>query len=144
MRHKLRGIEVDMFVTNRLDWGHFVESHNFSISHLHNKLYEIINNCDCEWCDWEKRYLHENYTQSLDLSQPGAMCNAVPRYAIYRWHTARLWRSPTCRHMPPTIVLFTCRVLPFWSGRLIFVPDCPGKYILFLQTSLTLHMVIIQ
>ena len=106
MRHKLRGIEVDMFVTNRLDWGHFVESHNFSISHLHNKLYEIINNCDCEWCDWEKRYLHENYTQSLDLSQPGAMCNAVPRYAIYRWHTARLWRSPTCRHMPPTIVLY--------------------------------------
>ena len=58
-----------MFVTNRLDWGHLVAADNFSTLHLHNELYEIINN---RW-DWEKRYLHENYTKSLDLDQPIAM-----------------------------------------------------------------------
>ncbi|CAG0886727.1 unnamed protein product [Darwinula stevensoni] len=61
---------ISMFVTNRLDWGHLVDPENFETTHLHNELFEIINN---RW-DWEKRYIHPNYSQSLQedavLSQP--------------------------------------------------------------------------
>ena len=61
---------IFMFVTNRLDWGHLVDPENFETTHLHDELYEIINN---RW-DWEKRYIHPNYSQSL---QEGAVLNQV-------------------------------------------------------------------
>ena len=55
-----------MFVTNRLDWGHLVAAENFTTVHLHNELYEVVMGMG-------KRYLHENYTQTLDLSKHVAM-----------------------------------------------------------------------
>lgn len=74
----LREIEIDMIVTNRLDWGHLVNADNFSTSHLHNELYEVINN---RW-DWEKRYLHENYTHALDLASSIAMVTTINIWTI--------------------------------------------------------------
>jgi len=59
----LRKNDVYMYVTNRLDWGHLITADNFETTHLNNEMYEIQNN---RW-DWEKRYLHENYTQSLNM-----------------------------------------------------------------------------
>jgi len=35
---------------------------NFSTAHLNNELWEIENNK----YDWELRYLHQNYSQSLE------------------------------------------------------------------------------
>lgn len=37
---------------------------NFETHHFNNELYEIQNN---RW-DWEKRYLHVNYSQNLDTN----------------------------------------------------------------------------
>ena len=59
---KMRENNVDLFVTNRLDWGHLISADKFNTSHIYNELYEMVNN---RW-DWEKRYLHANYSQNLD------------------------------------------------------------------------------
>jgi len=61
--------DVYMFVTNRIDWGHLVTADNFETTHLSNEMYEISNN---RW-DWEKRYLHVNYSHSLDTEKQVAM-----------------------------------------------------------------------
>ena len=42
--------------------GHLITVDNFETTHFNNELYEIQNN---RW-DWEKRYLHVNYSQSLE------------------------------------------------------------------------------
>jgi len=58
------------FVSNRFSWGHLVSTDDFSTSHLNNELWEIENNK----FDWELRYLHKNYSQSLEenavIAQP--------------------------------------------------------------------------
>lgn len=46
-----------------------VNAENFDTSHLNNELYEITNN---RW-DWEKRYIHPNYSRNLDLNVSVAM-----------------------------------------------------------------------
>jgi len=69
----LRKNDVYMYVTNRLDWGHLITADNFETTHLNNEMYEIQNN---RW-DWEKRYLHENYTQSLNMENKVDMVNQV-------------------------------------------------------------------
>ncbi len=43
--------------------GHLITVDNFETTHLNNELYEIQNN---RW-DWEKRYLHVNYSQNLNM-----------------------------------------------------------------------------
>lgn len=50
-----------MYVTNRDWYGHLIYYDEFDMSHKHNELYEIFNNP----YDWEKRYIHPNYSQSL-------------------------------------------------------------------------------
>ena len=61
---KMRENNVDLFVTNRLDWGHLISADKFNTSHLHNELYNMKQNR----LQWEKLYLHPNYSQSLDLN----------------------------------------------------------------------------
>lgn len=51
-----------MYVSNQVDFGHLVNSESFSTDHLHNDLYEIATNK----LDWERRYLHKNYSQALN------------------------------------------------------------------------------
>ncbi|KAH3821107.1 procollagen-lysine,2-oxoglutarate 5-dioxygenase 1-like isoform X1 [Dreissena polymorpha] len=51
-----------MLVTNRDWYGHLIYYDEFETSHLHNELYEILRNP----YDWEKRYIHTNYSQSLE------------------------------------------------------------------------------
>jgi len=58
----LRSSDVFMFVTNRLNFGHLINNEAFPTSHLHNELWEIERNR----YDWEQRYLHQNYSKSLD------------------------------------------------------------------------------
>lgn len=59
---KMRENNVDMYETYRFHWGHLVSADKFSTKHLHNELYEMVNN---RW-DWEQRYLHVNYSQNFD------------------------------------------------------------------------------
>jgi len=57
-----RNRDIFMFVSNRVDWGHLVNSDNFETTHKHNELYQIFDN---RW-DWELRYLHTNWSHALN------------------------------------------------------------------------------
>lgn len=47
-----------------MDFGHLVNSENFNIRNFHPDLWQMFDN---RW-DWERAYLHENYSQSLNES----------------------------------------------------------------------------
>ncbi|XP_052759652.1 multifunctional procollagen lysine hydroxylase and glycosyltransferase LH3-like isoform X2 [Mya arenaria] len=57
----LRDKGVFMFVTNRDWYGHLINTDDVDIKRKHPELYQIFNNP----LDWERRYIHENYSQSL-------------------------------------------------------------------------------
>lgn len=54
--------DVFMYVSNRVDFGHLINAENFETHHVNNELYQIFEN---RW-DWEQRYIHENYSESLN------------------------------------------------------------------------------
>jgi len=66
----LRSKDVFMFVSNRLNFGHLINNEAFPTTNLNNELWEMERNR----YDWELRYLHPNYSNSLDaetkLEQP--------------------------------------------------------------------------
>jgi hypothetical protein len=49
--HDLRSKGVFMYISNRLEWGHLINADDFKTGHVHNELWEIINN----QFDWERR-----------------------------------------------------------------------------------------
>lgn len=51
-----------MLVTNRKDFGYLINSDDAQTGRLNIELWEIFNNP----YDWEKRYIHPNYSQSLE------------------------------------------------------------------------------
>ena len=57
-----RNNDVFMYVSNRLEFGHLVNADDFNIKNTNPDLYEIFNNK----LDWQKRYIHENYTATFD------------------------------------------------------------------------------
>lgn len=65
----MRDAEVFLYVTNRAEWGHLVSTENFDTSHLFNEMWQLTEN---RW-DWEQRYLHPNYSLSLQENSSVAM-----------------------------------------------------------------------
>ena len=57
-----------LLVSNRIDFGHLVDADGFDTSRLHSEMWQIFTN---PW-DWERRYIHENYSRALDESIPVA------------------------------------------------------------------------
>lgn len=65
----MRDNGIFLYVSNLLDYGHLVSSETYSTDRLHNDLYEIYTNRP----DWERRYLHANYSRTLNetaIEQP--------------------------------------------------------------------------
>ncbi|XP_037566970.1 procollagen-lysine,2-oxoglutarate 5-dioxygenase isoform X1 [Dermacentor silvarum] len=60
----MRDKGIFMFMTNMDNYGHLVNAETFDIRHKNPDFYEIYSNQK----DWERRYLHENYTKVLDPS----------------------------------------------------------------------------
>ena len=60
--HNLRENDIFFYVSNRLDWGHLINADDFDTSHKYNELWELVTN----QFDWENRYLHANYSKSLE------------------------------------------------------------------------------
>ena len=58
----LRAAGVFMYASNRMEFGHLIHTDGFDTSHLNNELWEIGTNR----YDWEKRYLHSNYSQNVE------------------------------------------------------------------------------
>ena len=53
-----------MYVSNRIDFGHLMNAEKWDPTNLSPELWALFDN---RW-DWEKRYLHENYSTSLNDS----------------------------------------------------------------------------
>jgi len=71
---------VHLHVTNRLDMGHLVSSESFNTKHFKPEMWEMFEN---RW-DWEARYLHPNYSQSLDENTTIAMpCPDVYWFPVF-------------------------------------------------------------
>ncbi|KAK6634906.1 hypothetical protein RUM44_000153 [Polyplax serrata] len=63
-----------MYVSNRVDFGHLINSDTYDVTRTHPDFYQILDN---KW-DWEQRYLHENYTENLNPdNQPLMPCPDV-------------------------------------------------------------------
>ncbi|XP_034933747.1 procollagen-lysine,2-oxoglutarate 5-dioxygenase isoform X1 [Chelonus insularis] len=58
--------QIFMYVSNRLEFGHLVNPEYFNTQYTNPDVYEIFNNK----YDWEKRYIHENYSSNFDLEAP--------------------------------------------------------------------------
>jgi len=65
----IRSKDIFLHVTNRLNFGHMVNNEDFPTTHLHNELWEMERNR----YDWELRYLHANYSHSLETDQKISM-----------------------------------------------------------------------
>lgn len=61
---KLREANVFQFMMNTHEFGHLVDATNYNTSQLHADFYQLEENP----LDWERAYLHENY--SLPLEEP--------------------------------------------------------------------------
>ncbi|KAL9971421.1 hypothetical protein ACROYT_G023941 [Oculina patagonica] len=62
----LRDQGIFMYATNLHEFGRLLETENYNTNHLHNDLWELFDNR----VDWEEKYIHENYSQNLNLSIP--------------------------------------------------------------------------
>lgn len=51
-----------MYTSNLQDYGHLLNGENYEITHLHNDMFSIFDNK----LDWERRYLHENWSKVLE------------------------------------------------------------------------------
>ena len=55
-----------MLASNRVDFGHLVDPVGFDTSRLHSEMWQIFAN---RW-DWERRYIHQNYSKALEENSP--------------------------------------------------------------------------
>ena len=62
----IRDNAIFIFVDNLEDFGHLVDSSTFDTSRVNPDLYEIYSNQR----DWQKRYIHPNYSLVLSGEQP--------------------------------------------------------------------------
>ncbi|KRT80915.1 hypothetical protein AMK59_4922 [Oryctes borbonicus] len=66
----LRDLDVFMFVSNRLDFGHLVNPETYDTTRMTPDMYQIFEN----EIDWEDRYIHSDYPENLNpdnkLSEP--------------------------------------------------------------------------
>lgn len=51
-----------MYVSNRLEFGHLVDPDSYDIRLTYPDMYQIMDN---KW-DWERRYIHSNYSESFN------------------------------------------------------------------------------
>ena len=76
-----------LLVSNRIEFGHLVDADGFDTSRLYSEMWQIFTN---PW-DWERCYIHENYSRALDENIPVAEVGRVRRTVllfalfVYKW-----------------------------------------------------------
>nr|XP_023029790.1 procollagen-lysine,2-oxoglutarate 5-dioxygenase 1 [Leptinotarsa decemlineata] len=58
----LRDLDVFMYVSNRIDFGHLVNPDTFDTTRTEPDMYQIFENSQ----DWENRYIHEEYPENFN------------------------------------------------------------------------------
>lgn len=57
----LRDLDVFMYVSNRLDFGHLINPETYDVTRANPDMYQIFENVN----DWEDRYIHVNYPDNF-------------------------------------------------------------------------------
>ncbi|XP_013392391.1 procollagen-lysine,2-oxoglutarate 5-dioxygenase 1 isoform X2 [Lingula anatina] len=57
----MRDKNMFMYVSNQLNYGHLIDGDNYDTTRTHPDMYEMFSNP----MDWEKKYIHENYSRVL-------------------------------------------------------------------------------
>lgn len=70
-----RDRNIFMYVSNRLKFGHLVNADDYNIKYTNPDMYELFNNK----FDWEKRYIHVNYSQSFQQNNTPIQVNKKKR-----------------------------------------------------------------
>ncbi|KAJ7393603.1 Procollagen-lysine,2-oxoglutarate 5-dioxygenase 1 [Desmophyllum pertusum] len=61
---------IFMYATNLHEFGRLLETENYNTNHLHNDCgRSLITECPSS-NDWDEKYIHENYSQNMNLSIP--------------------------------------------------------------------------
>lgn len=58
----LRDLDVFLFVSNRVDFGHLVNPESYDITRTTPDMYQIFDNER----DWEERYIHPDYPENFN------------------------------------------------------------------------------
>lgn len=75
-----RDRNIFMYVSNRLKFGHLVNADDYNIKFTNPDIYELFNNK----YDWEKRYIHVNYSQNFHQNNtPIQPCTDVYWFPIF-------------------------------------------------------------
>ena len=99
----LRQNSIFMYVDNMVEYGHLARMNTYDITRTNPDFYEIKSN---EF-EWRRRYIHENYTQTLESGNFEQPCPDVYWFPV---------ASPIfCRHMIGTFLLSTYN----WIAHLI-------------------------
>lgn len=57
----LRDLDIFMYVSNRLDFGHLINPDTYDVTLSDPDMYQIFENNK----DWEDRYIHEEFPDNL-------------------------------------------------------------------------------
>jgi procollagen-lysine,2-oxoglutarate 5-dioxygenase len=64
----LRDLDVFMYASNRLDFGHLVNPETFDVTRAEPEMYQIFDNEQ----DWEDRFIHEDYPENFNPEKKNA------------------------------------------------------------------------
>ncbi|GAA6099772.1 procollagen-lysine,2-oxoglutarate 5-dioxygenase 1 isoform X3, partial [Tachysurus ichikawai] len=76
---RVRDQGVFMFVTNMHTYGRILNTENYQTNHLHNDLWQIFDNPE----DWKERYIHPNYSRTLNDNLIETPCPDVYWFPIF-------------------------------------------------------------
>ncbi|XP_019873641.2 procollagen-lysine,2-oxoglutarate 5-dioxygenase isoform X2 [Aethina tumida] len=76
---KLRNLDVFMYVSNRVDFGHLINAETYDITRAEPDMYQIFENEK----DWEQRYIHPEYPENFNPeNKPKQPCPDVYWFPI--------------------------------------------------------------
>lgn len=68
-----------MYVSNRLEFGHLVNPDTYDIRLTYPDMYQIMDNK----LDWEKRYIHPNYSENFNADKKPIQVNSRKVYRFF-------------------------------------------------------------
>lgn len=69
----LRDLDVFLYVSNRIDFGHLVNPETFDITRAEPEMYQIFDNER----EWEERFIHPEYPENLNPNKTVAQVNFI-------------------------------------------------------------------
>lgn len=58
----LRELDIFMYVSNVIDYGHLINPETYDISRVEPEMYQIFDNER----DWEERFIHSDYVENFN------------------------------------------------------------------------------